>query len=147
MWKVDIIDLCRREVDVNYFHIAVHDEGRFFDDIVPDADDQVGPANGAVHLLLIGESGGAQRERVSGVQYPDSHLSAEEGDACLLHESAQCSRCAFAICSGAGKEKRRLCVANHGSGLFDGIAIGCRAANLCYFEKFALYFFLGNVLR
>ena len=89
--KVDLVHLRAGKVDVDHARraAAAHHERRLFDDVMADVDDDVSGLDGAVEVVLGGEGGGADEERVRFVDDAFAHLRVDEGDAQLVDQLAE----------------------------------------------------------
>jgi hypothetical protein len=79
--EIDLIDIRAVEIDMDDLRAAVpHDEGRFFDGIVADGDDQIGAADRPVDVIVLGQGRGADEQRGISVDRALAHLGCEERD-------------------------------------------------------------------
>lgn len=102
LWEVDGVDFGGVEVDVDDLDsVRVHEEWRFFDDVVADVDDEVGVFDGAVDEVVCGQCGVADEERVALVDDAFSHLGGDEWDALFVDEFAKLFCGEFAVGSCA----------------------------------------------
>ena len=116
-------------IDMNNFRPArLHEKGGFFDDIVPDVDDEVGAADGPVEVVVIREGGGADKFRVPLVDHAFAHLGIEKGNARFIDKGAEGAAGAVAVGGGADEEQGHFRRVDHLRRLGDGLGVRARAA-------------------
>ena len=103
MREVDLLDVGRRVADMDHLRPALaHDEGRLLDRVVADGDDQVGPVDRPVHVVALGERGGAHVEVGPARDGALAHLRVEERHAACAARRPTAPR----SCAGGSRRRR-----------------------------------------
>src|SRR3954462_270722 len=93
--KVDPLYIGRRVADVNYLRtFRAHDEWRFFDGVVTNGDNQIGPVNRFMNVVALAERGGPHVEIAAAGYRSLAHLCGEERNFRAAPEAADASRAA-----------------------------------------------------
>ena len=93
--KVDPLHVGGRVADMDHLRaLRTHDEGRLFDGVVPDGNDQVGAIDGLMHIITLAECG-RTHVQIAAARYGSlAHLRREEWNFCAADEPADPRRAA-----------------------------------------------------
>ena len=73
--EIDLVKNRAEIVEMNDTHsVPAHEEGRLFHHIMADVDDHIRPADSAVQIVMIRESGGAEAARMEFIRCALAHL-------------------------------------------------------------------------
>ena len=107
--EVDLLDVGRRIADMDHLRPALaHEEGRLLDRVVADGDDQIGPVHRPVHVVALGERGGAHVEVGPARDRALAHLRVEERQLRALHERRELLGHARTACRRPEHDERVL---------------------------------------
>ena len=146
--EIDRVDLSGVVGDVDDFRAAdFHEEGRLFDHVMADIDNEVGGFDRAVDIVAGGKRSAAHEPVMTLIHHALAELGGDEGDACLVDELGQHLRRHLAVAARADDEDGRLGVVDFLQRLNDRLVLRHRAANGRFLDRALIGMFVRDVLR
>ena len=146
--RVVAVDLGRLEVDVDDPRgpVVVPEARRVLDEVVADADDQVGVVERDVDVVPALKAHGEEAVRVRHRYRALAHERVDDPDAGLVCEAPELPRGALADRAVAGQDERPLRLGDELDGSPHHLVVGARPAGLDRGHRRLVALLLGNVL-